>query len=62
MKQKAPFKRGQKLMYTGAHYSHDEVVYVKWWGQQRSSLVVVRFCSDGAERTVHVDECKPVLI
>jgi hypothetical protein len=34
------------------------VKYVKWWGFQRSALIVVRF-ADGQERTVHVNEVRP---
>lgn len=54
----APYKRGTKLQYNGAHHPHGEVVYVKWWGIQRAALIIVRF-ADGVERTVHVHEVKP---
>jgi hypothetical protein len=51
---KAPYKRGTLLSYNG-----NCVKYVRWWGIQRSSLIVVRF-DDGSEKTVHVSEVSPV--
>lgn len=56
-KAKAPFKRGTKLDYAGAHHPHGLVTYVKWWGIMRSALIIVRF-PDGKEATVHINEVK----
>ena len=54
----APFKRGTLLDYTGAHFPHGQVKYVKWWGFARAALIVVQL-QDGRKVTVHVSEVKP---
>ena len=56
----APYKRGTKLQYVGAHHGHGPVTYVKWHGFLRSALITVRFV-DGKKRVVHVDEVYPVV-
>lgn len=56
----APYKRGTKLQYVGAHHSHGRVTYVKWHGFLRGALITVRFV-DGKKRVVHVDEVYPVV-
>lgn len=56
----APYKRGTKLQYVGAHHSHGRVTYVKWHGFLRGALITVRF-PDGVKRVVHVDEVYPIV-
>ena len=55
---KAPFKRGTKLTFTcRKHGTQTPVTYVRWWGFERSALIVVRW-PDKSESTVHLDDVK----
>ncbi len=65
----APYKRGQRLIYSNPQTGQDEAVtYQKWWGFERSALIMVTRDSDrdklgypGCCRfTVHVNDVKPV--
>ena len=63
----APFKRGTKLTVTDPNINGGkptEAKYVRWWGAERSALVVVKYaCGKGGEHetTTHVDFCRPSL-
>lgn len=59
MTAKAPFKRGQKLHYSGPDHPHGQCKYVRWWGFQRAALIVVRFPC-GRELTAHVNDVKVI--
>jgi len=69
----APFKRGARLTVTDPLINDGkptDAKYVRWWGVQRSSLVVIEYacpcCTDrptvhrhpARQVTTHVDSCK----
>lgn len=58
---KAPFKRGTKLTVTDSYInkgSPTAAKYVKWYGFQRASLVMVKLDENGELYNVHIKDCK----